>query len=60
MSEHWIILDIDTYGRMLFDLGFTARQDYVTHFEPSQWDIPEKKHLTTRKQNLACLTCDPR
>ena len=20
---------------------------------------PEKKHLTTRKQNLACLTCDP-
>ena len=22
-------------------------------------EIPEKNHLTTRKQNLACLTCDP-
>ena len=21
-------------------------------------EIPEKNHLTTRKQNLACLTCD--
>ena len=21
-------------------------------------EIPKKKHLTTRKQNLACLTCD--
>ena len=22
-------------------------------------EIPKKTHLTTRKQNLACLTCDP-
>ena len=22
-------------------------------------EIPEKKHLTCRKQNLACLICDP-
>ena len=22
-------------------------------------EIPEKNNLTTRKQNLACLTCDP-
>ena len=22
-------------------------------------EIPKKKHLTTRKQNLACLTYDP-
>ena len=22
-------------------------------------EIGEKKHLTTRKQNLSCLTCDP-
>ena len=22
-------------------------------------DIPEKYHMTPRKQNLACLTCDP-
>ena len=42
-----------------------ACQDYFTHFEPSQSlggqkrEIPEKNHLTTRKHNLACLTCDP-
>ena len=24
-----------------------------------KWEIPEKNHLTTRKQNLVCLTCDP-
>ena len=24
-----------------------------------KWGIPEKTHLTTRKQKLACLTCDP-
>ena len=24
-----------------------------------KWEIPEKNHLTTRKQNLACLTYDP-
>ena len=24
-----------------------------------KWEILEKKHLTTRKQKLACLTCDP-
>ena len=37
----------------------------LTHFEPSQSlgggkrEIPEKNLLTARKQNLACLTCDP-
>ena len=42
-----------------------SRQDYFTHFEPSQseggqkLEILEKNHQTTRKQNLACLTCDP-
>ena len=41
--------------------GFTAHQDYFIHFEPSQLWVraktgdPEKKHLTTRKQNLARL-----
>ena len=45
--------------------GGTARQDYFTHFEPSQSqdgakrEIPEKNLQTTRKQNLACLTCNP-
>ena len=48
-----------------FDLGFTARQDYFTHFEPSQskgeggvqkQEMLEKNHVTTRRQNLACLT----
>ena len=44
--------------------GGTARQDYFTHFEPSQSlrrkrDIPRINHLATRKQNLACATCDP-
>ena len=48
------------------DLGFTAHQEYFTHFEPSQSlsgrkrEIREKNnHLTTRKKNLACPTCDP-
>ena len=48
-----------------FYLGFMARQDYFIHFEPSQslggriWRSPGmKKHMTTRKQNLTCLTCD--
>ena len=44
---------------------FTAHQDYFAYFELSQslggakMGDPEKKHLTTRKQNLACVTCDP-
>ena len=49
-----------------FYLGLTALQDYFTNFEQSQslrWGenerSPRKKHLTTRKQNLACLTYDP-
>ena len=46
-----------------FYLGFTARHDYFTRLEPNQSygkrGIPREKHLTTRKQNLACLTCDP-
>ena len=41
---------------------------YLTHFEPSQLlglrrgkktRDRQEKHLITRKQNLACLTCDP-
>ena len=47
-------------------LGFTARQDYFTHFEQSivMWgengrSPRKKKNLTTSKQNLAHLTCDP-
>ena len=50
---------------LYFDLGFTACQDYFTHFSRVSWKvgrirkIPEKKHVDTRKQNLACLTCDP-
>ena len=47
-----------------FHLGFTVPQDYFTHFELSTLnrEIREEtnprgnKHLTTRKQNLACLT----
>ena len=41
------------------------RQDYFTHFEQSQslggaiTGDPREKQLTTRKQNLAYLTCDP-
>ena len=54
------------YLDIFFYLGFTARQTYFIHFEQSQsfggaktGDTREKKkHLTTRKQNLACLTCD--
>ena len=44
---------------------FTARQDYFTHFESvnrkvgRKREIPEKKYLTTCKQNLACATCEP-
>ena len=43
--------------------GGTARQDYFTHFEPSQSlrrkrEIPKINHLATCKQNLACPTCD--
>ena len=42
-----------------FYLGFSVRQDYSTHFEPSQgvnMRDPQDKNLTTRKQNLAYLT----
>ena len=46
-----------------FYFGFMDRQDYFTHFEISQsygrtknGRPPEKKHLTTLKQNLVCLT----
>ena len=31
----------------------------VNHLVGRKQVIPEKKHLTTRKQNLACLTYDP-
>ena len=49
----------------LYGGGGGSRLDYFTHFEPSHLkvgrkrEIPEKKHLTTRKQNLACVTFDP-
>ena len=52
-----------TYSKGQFYVGFTASQDYFTHFEPSQsldgakTGDPREHHLTTRKQNLACLTC---
>ena len=43
----------------VFYLGFSVRQDYSTHFEPSQGvkmkDPQEKENLTTRNQNLAYL-----
>ena len=51
--------------------GGMVRQDYFTHFEASQSlsvaktgrgrkrNIQETLHPTIRKQNLACLTCDP-
>ena len=45
--------------------GVTALQDYFTHIVPSQsvggakTGDPRENHKTTRKQNLACLTCDP-
>ena len=59
---------------VVVDLGFTAHQDYFTHFVVSEliltghkteinngkvgwkWEMPEKNHFTTRKQNLDCLT----
>ena len=31
----------------------------VNHKMGRKREIPEKKHLNTRQQNLACLTCDP-
>ena len=47
-----------------FSFHFTVRQDYLTHFELSKLnrEILEEtnprrnEHLSTRKQNLACLT----
>ena len=32
---------------------------WVNHKVGQKWEIPEKNYLTTRKQNLTCLTCDP-
>ena len=49
----------------LFDLGFMARQDYFTRFEPSQsvggakMGGPPEKPPDHIKQYLACLTCNP-
>ena len=46
--------------------GVTTYQDYYTHFELSQSMVgakagdSEKRHLTTRKQNFACLACSER
>ena len=48
-----------------FGLGFTAYQDYFVHFEQSlivRWGEKRRFPRKTpdhRKQNLACLTCDP-
>ena len=40
-----------------FYLGFTARQDYFTPFEPSQSLGGAKSEVHEKnKQNLACLT----
>ena len=53
---------IKQHGKTIFYRFYG--QDYFTHSKPSQSvggakrEIPEKKHQTTRKQNLACLTCD--
>ena len=58
-----------SFGKCLFRkdffyLGFTAHQDYFTHFEPSQsvdWantGDPREKTPNHRQQNLACFTCD--
>ena len=48
----------------MFDFFYLSY--YFIHFEPSQTktgaktgDPSEKKHLATRKQNVACLRCDP-
>ena len=49
-------------GKGDFLFGFTA---YFTHFEPIQSLVgaktgePQEKHLTTRKQNMSCLTYHP-
>ena len=52
------------YFLVVMVVGDTARQDYFTHFKPSQSlrrkrEIPKINHLATRKQNLACPTCYP-
>ena len=31
----------------------------VSRLGGTKTGIPEEKHLTTRKHNLACRTCDP-
>ena len=53
---------VTQFWQMLFQEGFlpgfTARQDYFTHVEPSQAVCGTKTGDPTRKQNLACLTCD--
>ena len=48
------------YGRFYFDLGFIISLilSRVNRKVGRKRDIPEKNHITTRKQNLACLTCD--
>ena len=49
----------------LFYLGFTAHQDYFTHFEPSQsfgrakTGDPREKTPDHTQANLASLTRDP-
>ena len=43
-----------------FDLGFMACRDIsIIRWGENKWEIPEKNHVTTRKHNLDCLTCDP-
>ena len=59
MIGHRETICIKSYESLILYLGFTARQDYFTHFEPSQNKRFPEKNLTTGKQNLACPTCDP-
>ena len=53
-----MILSSDRQVWFYFDLGFTASQDYFTILSRVnrkvglKREIPEKKHLTTRKQNM--------
>ena len=60
-----MLTDSFIYPSFFSNFAFTPRQDYFTHFEPSQslggakTGDPRQNHLTTCKQNLSCLTCDP-
>ena len=50
------------YYYYYYYLLFTARHSFWTESIArwaKKWRSPEKKHLTTCKQNLACLICDP-